>query len=512
MTDDEDSITRKLFKSGGIVFAGLIFELGLSFLAKLLIANLIAKFTFGIATIGITVLSFGSTVFLFGLNTGVGRYLPRFDDPDTRSDVVSAAVQTVLLSAVLFGAVLFAFAEPIAVRVLRTPAAAGVLRVAAVGIPFAAILKLAVGVVQGEERSLPKVALRNVTEPSVRFLLVAVALLVGGSAVSIMWAYSLAAVAAGVLGGYYVLRRFPVKLTGVESGMRRELLSFSAPLVLVTAMILVLSYIDIFLLTALGDPTEVATYSVVYSIAELQTVVLTSFGFLFMPVISRLHSAERDGQMRRTYQMVTRWILVPTLPVFLVVLLLPDPTIRFTFGAKYTDGALALAILVFGFFTHAILGPNKNTLVSVGSTRLIMYDNVAAALANVALNVALIPRFGIVGAAVATAVSYALLNALYSYQLYRVTGITPFTRSMLRPGALGVGLGLLVLAVTRSSVEMTLPVFVATVGLFSVLYLVGFVLFGGVTREELVLLHSIEERFDVDLGPISSVIEWRANR
>jgi len=80
--------------------------------------------------------------------------------------------------------------------------------------------------------------------------------------------------------------------------------------------------------------------------------------------------------------------------VFLVVVLFPEMVIRVTFGAEYDQRALALSVLAVGFFTHAVVGPNGNTLTSVGRTRLIMYDNVAVAVTNVTLNLLLIPGTG----------------------------------------------------------------------------------------------------------------------
>jgi len=76
-----------------------------------------------------------------------------------------------------------------------------------------------------------------------------------------------------------------------------------------------------------------------------------------------------------------------------------------TFGPEYTDGSLALVTLALGFFTHSVAGPNVNTLTAIGRTRIIMWDNLLAGVTNIALNFALIPEYGILGAAVATAVS-----------------------------------------------------------------------------------------------------------
>jgi len=289
--------------------------------------------------------------------------------------------------------------------------------------------------------------------------------------------------------------------------MHRELLAFSAPLMITAAMLQVLSHIDTFFLGYFASTTVVGVYNVVYPLAQLLTVVLSAFGFMVMPVISSLDAGDSVGEMRRTYQLSSKWILLATLPVFLVVVLFPEMVIRVTFGAEYDQGALALSVLAVGFFTHAVVGPNGNTLTSVGRTRLIMYDNVAVAVTNVTPNLLLIPEYGLLGAAVATSVSYGLLNALYTYQLYGETGIQPFTAGMVRPSLLALLVVGVVYWITTTFFVVTLPLLVVGFGVFVSLYALIVLRFGGIEDEELLLLWSFEERFDVDLGPLKRIAE-----
>lgn len=504
MSDERDSVVRGLFKGGSIIFVGLVVELGISFAAKVLMARVLGKFDYGVATIGITVLAFGSTVFLLGLNTGVGRYLPRYDDTGRRKGVIRSAVQVVLAVSIAVAALLFVFAEPIATHALGAPEASDVLRIAALGLPFAAMLKLSIGVVQGMQQSLPKVVIRNVSQPVLRFALVAAALVIGAGSVGIVWAYVIAFALTALLGAYYVVRETPALAPVDAVPMRRELVAFSAPLMLMTSMLMVLSKLDIFLVSYFRETAAVATYNVVYPLSELMTVTLSAFSFIFMPALSELHADGKDAEMHRIYQVVTKWIFVVTLPLFLGMVLFPETAIGLTFGPEYADGSLALVVLALGFFTHGVAGPNVNTLTSIGRTRIIMIDNLLAAAANVALNVLLIPRYSFLGAAVATTVSYAGLNVLYSVQLYRATGIHPVTGEILRPGALAVvTMGALYWGMT-TAVPVTPATVVGTMVAFTAIYGVIVVRFG-VREEEVMLLLSFEERFGVDLGPVKTV-------
>ncbi|WP_136715454.1 flippase [Halorientalis salina] len=505
MFEKQNSIVRRLFKSGVLLFAGLVLELGISFVAKVLIAQLLGRTSYGVATIGITTLSFVSTILLFGMNTGVGRYLPRFDDEADRKGVMASGLQVVTGLSVGCAILLFVFAEPFATYALRAPEAVGVVRIAALGIPFAALMKFTIGIVQGLQRSLPKVLIRNIGQPIVRFSLVLVVLYFGLGAVGIVGAYSVTFAAAGLAGLYYVVTRTNLRSSVTANMRRRELVSFSAPLMLTAAMVMVLSYFDIFMLSYFRTSGEVGSYNVVYPLAELLTATLSAFSFIAMPVLSQLHSDERTDEMDRTYKLVTKWIFMATLPPALILVFFPTASIRLTFGVEYVDGSLALVVLALGFFTHSVAGPNVNTLTAIGRTRVVMWDNLLAGATNVVLNFALIPEYGILGAAVATAVSYTGLNVLYSAQVYRATSIHPITAALVKPATVGILSMAGIYYVVNRFLDMTAPVLVGMGMAFVSIYGVAILALGGIEEEEIMLVLSFEDRFGVNLGPFKRV-------
>jgi O-antigen/teichoic acid export membrane protein len=136
-----------------------------------------------------------------------------------------------------------------------------------------------------------------------------------------------------------------------------------------------------------------------------------------------------------------------------------------------------------------------------------MIDDAAVAGVNVALNLVLIPRFDLLGAAYATTISYLLLNLLYSGQLYRRTGVHPFSRSLVVPGVAGGSVILLLVSISDSIESVSPLALVGLIGGSLVVYGVAVVRFG-IQPEEVRLLLSIEERFGVDLGPLKRVLRW----
>jgi O-antigen/teichoic acid export membrane protein len=202
------------------------------------------------------------------------------------------------------------------------------------------------------------------------------------------------------------------------------------------------------------------------------------------------------------FRVVTKWIVLSTLPVFLVFFLFPRLSISLTFGPQYTAGSTALSVLVFGFLANIAVGPAQQTLSSIGDTRSIMYASVFAAGLNVVLNFLFIPQYLYLGAAVATAISYGVLQSLYLLRLYQQTGIHPFTMSMLKPVAAVTITTLTAYTLLQTIFEMTIFVVIPACIAFAPVYVIVVLRFGGIEREEVDLVLDFEDRFGVDLGPL----------
>lgn len=508
MSGNESNSLNKLLTGGSLLFLGLIIELGISFLAKTVIARVLGAVDYGAVSLGVTTLGLLSTLSLFGLHTGIGRYLPRFDTEEDRLGVIYSAFQIALTAATLTGFLVAIFAKPIATHVFTDPSVARTIRIFGLAIPFAALMKLSIGVIQGLQLSTPKVVVQNITPPVTRFTAVAIAVIVGAGVTGIVTAYALAYVIAAFVGVYYVLDRLPLFSDTEPELMRRELLAFSAPIVVSGAMGFVLTDLDTFMLGYFGTTRDVGIYNVVYPIAQLLTIGLTAFGFLFMPVISELDSENKTDEIQRIFQIITKWLFMSTFPVFLVVALFPEMTIRITFGSEYTEGGVALSLLAVAYFSHAVTGPNADTLTSLGRTRLIMWDNLGVGILNAVLNLVLIPNYGYLGAGAATAVSYTTLNTLYTVQLYRETSIQPFSRSLIYPAIAATLLVAFIYWATINFLTVTIPVLIGMFAVLMIGYAIVILRFGGIEKEEIELMMSFEDRFDIDLGPIKKVASY----
>jgi O-antigen/teichoic acid export membrane protein len=145
--------------------------------------------------------------------------------------------------------------------------------------------------------------------------------------------------------------------------------------------------------------------------------------------------------LRRVFVTTTRWILVVTLPLFLLFAVLPGSSIKAVFGSNYTPAALALSIITVGSFISVVVGPVNSCLAGLGMTRTLLMTTLVSAVSNVLLSFTLIPVYGLVGAAIAWTVARALYPTSGLLNLYRSHGISPVGRTLVVPLAVSLGVG-----------------------------------------------------------------------
>jgi O-antigen/teichoic acid export membrane protein len=208
----------------------------------------------------------------------------------------------------------------------------------------------------------------------------------------------------------------------------RELLSEVAPVGFMLAVMQSFSVIfassDQLLLGYLVEPSKaiamVAIYSLATSLASVLFIFPGSVGNIFLPVVSRLAGKNDMDRMRAVLETAQRWSLFITLPCAITLMSFSADILRVFYGSAYTSGAATLAIFTIGlvFFCMSYM-----TLLALAALRLVRVEfgiTLAIGVVNLVLNVLLIPRFGLEGAAAASTIGFGvglLLLQHYGEQL-----------------------------------------------------------------------------------------------
>jgi len=176
------------------------------------------------------------------------------------------------------------------------------------------------------------------------------------------------------------------------------------PMLLFHGFELLLQHTDILVLSLYALPNEIGIY-----FAALKTIGLVSFihfavGTAVANKFAELNVRGSREKLRRFVGETARWTFWPSLAAALLLLALGQPLL-WLFGPEFTAGYPVMFILAAGLLLRAAMGPAEYVLNMLGEQKSCAAVLFAAAALNIALNFALIPEFGIYGAALATTTS-----------------------------------------------------------------------------------------------------------
>ena len=420
--------------SGGtLVAASKVVSLAFGFLTQLVMARLLTEAAYGEVVLTLAVVNIGGLFATLGLDDGVMRELPHHEDTPAKSrGVIRAGFLTSIVSGSVVALLIYLSAPVLATQIFRDPSLTPLFRIASIGVPFVVLSNVAVSLARGARDARPHAIVNQLFQPFARLLLIAGLVLLGFEAAGAVAGQMAAVVLAALLALYIGYRILP-DVRAPSERMYRPLLAFSLPLVLVQGMGFLNSNLDIYMVGYFMQSPDIGVYNIALQLGNLLTAVVATMGFLLPPVMTRLHEQGQTQEMQRTYQVITKWLVVLGLPVFVVLFFAPEFVIGTLFGGDYARGSTALRILLLGKLFAILMGLNGMALIALGENRVVSYIMFCQVLVNVGVNVLLIPVYGIEGAAVAIMASIIIGDVLGVAVLYRRYGVHPFTRPAISP-------------------------------------------------------------------------------
>lgn len=404
LTDGSDrSIAQRL---AGAAFLVRVVSAALAFISQVLLARWMGGFEFGVYVYAWTWVLLIGGMCDFGLATSAQRFIPEYAEsknlPLLRGFISGSrqlVVALALLTAVV-GALIVLLVTPWIERYTVVP-----LYLACAVLPI-----FALGLIQsGIARTYNWVNLALLPAFVIRQILI-IGLMAGAfflalptDAVTAMWV-TLATAVIATAGQAFVLSRRLRKTVppGPKTVAHRTWLATSLPILMVEGFYLLLTYCDILILQQYRSPEEVAGY---YAAAK----TLAPVAFVYFAVaqttahkFTEYHVSGDRGRLAAFLQSAIKMTFWPSLVVACVLLALGKPLLSL-FGPGFSDGYYLMFILALGLLARAAVGPVERLLNMLNEQRLCAVVYAGAFSLNIGLCVVLIPRFGVIGAAIATA-------------------------------------------------------------------------------------------------------------
>jgi O-antigen/teichoic acid export membrane protein len=232
----------------------------------------------------------------------------------------------------------------------------------------------------------------------------------------------------GVLGQFMltiVLLRKRMQLSPLQGSISKPYFKASFSFGFKAHFSNILSFInyraDMFIISMFLTPAAVGLYGVAVSIAEKLWIVSQAISSVLYPVIS---SSNNDENKNRLTSVISRIVLFVSIIGGIVFYFLSNLIFNLLFGAEFSESSTILKMLLPGIILFSVDRILSNDLAGRGKPELNMYTSIFTVVSNIILNIVLIPKMGIAGAAYSTSITYSLSSIIKMILFKRSTGVS----------------------------------------------------------------------------------------
>lgn len=421
-------------KQSGIILLGKFGFQVVTFASGVLLARVLGASLLGHYQLGLVTIQILSIFCMLGFDRGLVRFIPIFNLEDKGKTKKLLQNNLTIVTMISFAfAVLLYFSAPILAKYLfHSDAMVVVLKLFSFYVPVFALFSISLAALRGFKRADFEALVDSIISPISFFLFIIILLVTGGRLLEVIGARIIARILGLACILFFMLRNFSVIFHAPgRSFDLKKYFAYSFPLLLISLIYIAIGKINIIMLGYFLESDQVGIYSVLVYISTLGVFGLQAVNAIFAPYISELYQTGDLENMEKLLKVLTRWIYYFAFLVFALIVLLKVELLKI-YGDSFTVGALSLVIMAFGELVNAFTGSTGAVLLMTGKQKWEVLNSISILVLNIICNIIFIPKFGIVGAALAFTVSLSSINILKLFETYKEFKIHPYNLKYLK--------------------------------------------------------------------------------
>lgn len=419
--------TRAVARSGAFSLFGAVTSAGMGFVLVVVLGRVLEPDGAGIVLQAVAAFTIALAVARAGLDTTAVWLLPRVleDQPER----LRAALRWLLLPASAMGVLGAVGLWQVSASLTdHEPRLADALLAMAAFLPFATIMTVGLAATRALGGVRPYVIIGSIGVPSLRPLLVIAGAAVAAGSLSATLAWVAPLPAAAVITVLLLVRsvrrheRTHTRSPSSTTDLGRRVVGYALPRSVSTVLEQSMQWLDVLLVGAIAGPAAAGVYGAASRLVAAGQVLSTALRIVVAPLYSRSLGRGRPDEVRDLYTTTTTWMVLFSTPVF-VAFSTYGETILGLLGPGFRSGSRALLILSVGLLTVLLAGNVQSVLLMSGRSMLAAVNKTIALAVTILGVVALVPAFGIEGAAAAWATGMVLDSSLALWQVNTTVGV-----------------------------------------------------------------------------------------
>jgi O-antigen/teichoic acid export membrane protein len=212
------------------------------------------------------------------------------------------------------------------------------------------------------------------------------------------------------LAAWFFYRKFGQLKFNPSRSTAWFILKESYPLAAASVLLALIFRVDVFLLTSLSSKVDVALFEAPHRLITQLQIFAVAISLGLFPVMARVHAAGSMDELRRLYNSVHKFLIITGVGLSAILCALSKPIVLLLFGHAFGEAAISCRMLAPTMVCLFVLSLQNLYLTAIGRQSLNTLSIFIALVINVLLGIAVIPRFGYVGASGGTMIAYLALT------------------------------------------------------------------------------------------------------
>lgn len=396
---------NKLFKESFWALLAKLFAAGMGFIIFIFIPRALGPKDYGILAVTLSILSFFMLFADFGISASSSKFIAQYVKKDKSQirNIIKDVLQlrlSILAIACIFGYITI----NLFTKTFEIPELSETLLVGIFLVLFWTFTEHLKKLFQGFHRLKFNFFITIVefsSKIALSLLLVSYYGLLG-----ILFAFLVAYMLSTIVGLFYTYKHFYCMFEESSyKSYKKDLIDYAFPMMIISVSFYVFTEIDTIILGLFSTSTEVGYYSAGKQMTRYLPIFAAGFGIALGPMYAHI-SKENIIDLRKTYYKTLRILSCLYLIVSILLFIFAKEIVLLLYGIDYIPSIIILRILVINMFFMAISSIVSQLIDYMGIAKSRATALVIFGLLNIFLNILLIPKFGGIGAALATTASY----------------------------------------------------------------------------------------------------------
>lgn len=424
---------------GGVLNLAAAAVAGLSsFVLAIIATNSQSQASAGVFFVSTSLFLLATNVGQLGVNTGVIYFLARSRSTGALRNApvyMRMGLTPVVVVGVLISAAMWVWAAPLGDLMMKgesSPDLATSIRSLAPFVPLAAVLNVSLAGTRGLGTMRASAAVDQLGRNLVQLALAAMAALVAPPLMAAFWGLAYLPMTVVAWLWWRSMSRRAVDGVPPDAGYRprRAFWAFSLPRGLAGIAQVAMSRLDVILVGSIVGIGPAAVYAATSRFLSLGLLANGAISTAVQPLLGESLARNDLQTTRDLYQKATSWLVIAAWPVYLTLVVFA-PTVLHIFGNGYDDGRPVLTVLSVAMLIGTGCGMVSMVLMMAGKTSWNLANVLLALGVNLSLDLLLIPKWGIMGAATGWLAAILLANLVPLVQVVTVFKVHPFGRATL---------------------------------------------------------------------------------